>query len=69
MNMKFLGRHELKSAKESLTTAPKNCHSVKGLGQTAPDPSESVTLPDGVEVPLGKPVKTKVKQADLLYNE
>lgn len=29
--------------------------SIKGVGKTAPDPSEAQTLEDGVIVPLGKP--------------
>lgn len=61
-------RHELKTSKESLTKAPKGCHSVKGCGETEPDPAETITLPDGVEVPLGKPKKITTK-SDLLYNE
>lgn len=62
-------RHELKQAKESISKAPKNAHSVKGLGETEPDPSETYTFPDGVMVPYGKPTKSKIKNTSLLYNE
>lgn len=30
-------------------------HSTKGVGQTAPDPSEAQAVEDGIVVPLGKP--------------
>jgi hypothetical protein len=37
---------------------------------TEPNPAETITLEDGVEVPLGKAVKsTKAKNSELLYNE
>ena len=45
-------------------------HSCKGVGMSQPDPKEAVTLPDGVEVPLGKIVENPdVDHSDLLYNE
>ena len=34
-------------------------YSTKGVGATAPDPSEAQTLDDGVIVPLGKPKEQK----------
>jgi poly [ADP-ribose] polymerase 1 len=49
---------------------PKNKHSVKGVGRTQPNPSESHHLEDGVEIPLGKPVIDATGlQSSLLYNE
>ncbi|KAJ1551934.1 Poly [ADP-ribose] polymerase 2 [Cladochytrium tenue] len=33
-----------------------NKHSTWGVGRTIPDPSEYVTLPDGVVVPCGKSI-------------
>lgn len=39
-----------------------------GLGRTAPDPGDTVTL-DGVQVPLGKGVHTNIDDTSLLYNE
>ncbi|CAK9212976.1 unnamed protein product [Sphagnum troendelagicum] len=43
--------------------------STKGVGRTAPDTKEYMTLPDGVTVPLGKPVQAGIEHASLLYNE
>lgn len=43
-------------------------HSVWGMGQTEPDPSQNKVLDDGVIVPLGKPVQ-KSEKTSLLYNE
>lgn len=40
-----------------------------GLGQTHPNPSEDITLPDGVVVPKGKGVDAGVTNSSLLYNE
>lgn len=48
---------------------PSGCHSAKGLGQTFPDPSEAIIDKDGVEIPLGKPMKDDKLKSDLLYNE
>lgn len=50
---------------------PSGKHSTKGLGVTMPNPDETVTLEDGVEVPLGKPTKqfSDRSQTSLLYNE
>ncbi|RKO90400.1 poly polymerase catalytic domain-containing protein, partial [Blyttiomyces helicus] len=44
-------------------------HSTKGVGRTAPNPAEAVTLPDGVVVPCGKPAENKDAGPHLLYNE
>ncbi|KFK30828.1 hypothetical protein AALP_AA6G031100 [Arabis alpina] len=43
--------------------------STKGVGETAPNPSEAKTLEDGVIVPLGKPVDHQRTKGMLLYNE
>lgn len=59
---------ELKNA-EMITQLPKGKHSVKGLGQTYPNPIEAVTLNDGVELPMGKPVCDLDIESSLLYNE
>ena len=40
-----------------------------GLGQTHPDPSKDITLPDGVVVPQGKGVNSNITHSSLLYNE
>ncbi|XP_054169146.1 poly [ADP-ribose] polymerase 1-like [Oppia nitens] len=58
---------ELKDAKD-VKKLPKGKHSVKGIGETEPDPNEIHVLPDGLKVPLGKGVKAKDKTS-LLYNE
>lgn len=61
-------RYELKQAKD-IVKPPKEMHSVKGLGQTVPDPKEVFTFPDGVKVPYGKPTKSTSRDTALLYNE
>ncbi|XP_051725974.1 poly [ADP-ribose] polymerase 2 [Ctenopharyngodon idella] len=63
--------NELLDADYSADQLPSGKHSTKGLGQTAPDPNNYVTL-DGVTVPMGPSVKTGVGQKGgytLLYNE
>lgn len=42
--------------------------SVKGVGNSHPNPAETLILSDGVKVPLGKLKKNKTKSS-LLYNE
>ncbi|KAJ3607121.1 hypothetical protein NHX12_026635 [Muraenolepis orangiensis] len=59
--------HELKKAAH-ITKVPKGKHSVKGVGRSAPDPSETATL-DGVHVPIGKGCNTNIEDTSLLYNE
>ncbi|XP_069464784.1 poly [ADP-ribose] polymerase 1 [Ambystoma mexicanum] len=59
--------HELKGA-ANITKLPKGKHSVKGLGQNAPDPSATAVL-DGVQVPLGCGIPTEIYDTSLLYNE
>jgi len=36
---------------------------------TCPDPEGKLTLPDGVEVPMGKGLTSDIGQSSLLYNE
>ncbi|XP_019962778.1 poly [ADP-ribose] polymerase 2 isoform X2 [Paralichthys olivaceus] len=63
--------HELLDADYEASNLPAGKHSTKGLGQTGPDPKNSVTL-DGVTVPMGPGVKTGVGKNgaySLLYNE
>jgi len=36
---------------------------------TCPDPQGKVTLPDGVELPMGKGVGSTIGPSSLLYNE
>lgn len=43
--------------------------SVKGLGRAAPDPKNSVTLCDGVVVPMGPAVYNDRPGYSLKYNE
>lgn len=54
---------------EFVSKLPSGKHSTKGMGRTAPDPSDTVTLEDGVIVPLGKGKPTSVTHTSLLYNE
>uniref|UniRef100_A0A1A8Q5N2 Poly [ADP-ribose] polymerase n=1 Tax=Nothobranchius rachovii TaxID=451742 RepID=A0A1A8Q5N2_9TELE len=63
--------NELLDADYEADNLPAGKHSTKGLGQTAPDPRNAVTL-DGVTVPMGPGVKTGVGRTNgysLLYNE
>ena len=48
---------------------PAGKHSTKGLGRTAPDPSEAYTTDEGVVIPMGKGEKSSVDKSSLLYNE
>lgn len=63
--------NELLAANYEADKLPAGKHSTKGLGQTGPDPRNSVTL-DGVTVPMGPGVRTGVGVGggySLLYNE
>ncbi len=70
-----LGRpNELLSADCNANCLPAGCHSVKGLGQNAPDAGCTKSLSDGTVVPMGPPVKTGVAPGaggsfTLAYNE
>lgn len=48
---------------------PKDKQSVKGVGKYYPNPEEEYIRPDGVKVPLGKPVEDATIKSSLLYNE
>ncbi|XP_053185705.1 poly [ADP-ribose] polymerase 2 [Scomber japonicus] len=64
--------NELLDADYEANNLPAGKHSTKGMGQTGPDPKNSVTLDDGVTVPMGPGVKTGVGKHNgysLLYNE
>ena len=62
--------HELTKANNSLPKGlPKGKLSVKGVGSTAPDPSEFQHLPDGLLVPCGSPMTAFGSKGNLLYNE
>ncbi|KAM7379697.1 hypothetical protein PAMP_005231 [Pampus punctatissimus] len=64
--------NELLDADYEASNLPAGKHSTKGVGQTGPDPKNSVTL-DGATMPMGPGVKTtglvKNKGYSLLYNE
>ncbi|KAI4364087.1 hypothetical protein MLD38_020224 [Melastoma candidum] len=60
--------YELKNAKY-MDKPPKGKHSTKGLGKTIPRESEYVKWKDDMIVPCGKPVSSKVKASELMYNE
>ncbi|KAK8565495.1 hypothetical protein V6N12_059055 [Hibiscus sabdariffa] len=59
---------ELLHSKSDADKLPDGKLSTKGVGATAPDPSEAQTLDDGVIVPLGKPKEQK-REGALWYNE
>ncbi|CAO2202890.1 unnamed protein product [Urochloa humidicola] len=61
--------NELLTADYDANNLPKGKLSTKGVGQTAPDLSDSKTTEDGVVVPLGKPKQEPSKRGSLLYNE
>ncbi|XP_014212183.1 poly [ADP-ribose] polymerase [Copidosoma floridanum] len=53
-----------------VTKLPHGTHSTWGRGQTQPDPTQSVKLKKGVEVPCGPGIPADLKQSSsLLYNE
>ncbi|XP_048337151.2 poly [ADP-ribose] polymerase 2 isoform X2 [Ziziphus jujuba] len=60
---------ELLTAKYDADKLPEGKLSTKGVGETAPDPSEARTMEGGVLVPLGKPKKHNGRKGALLYNE
>lgn len=60
--------YELKKAKY-MEKPPKGKHSTKGLGKTIPQESEHAKWRDEVVVPCGKPVPSKAKASELMYNE
>ena len=48
------GRGELYRYRADLSCKKANCQSTWGIGRTSPDPAGTVTLDDGVVVPMGK---------------
>ncbi len=54
---------------EYISKLPSGKHSTKGLGRTAPDPSQALIQRDGVVVPLGKGMPSSITHSSLLYNE
>ncbi|XP_023212370.1 poly [ADP-ribose] polymerase 1-like [Centruroides sculpturatus] len=52
-----------------ITKLPPNMHSTKGCGATIPDPKQVIKNDDGLVIPAGKPVNSKISNGDLLYNE
>lgn len=64
--------HDLVAADNDASKLPKGKHSIKGLGRMVPDPTQTVKLPDGCEVPLGTPIDTGLTNKSgytLNYNE
>ncbi|XP_037073152.1 poly [ADP-ribose] polymerase 1-like [Pollicipes pollicipes] len=64
-----LGNMYEKKSSEYVTKLPTGKHSTKGLGKTCPNPKESHFTEGKVEIPLGKPSKSKITDTSLLYNE
>ncbi|KAG2713579.1 hypothetical protein I3843_04G174400 [Carya illinoinensis] len=60
--------YELKKAKY-IEKPPEGKHSTKGLGKNIPLESEYARWRDGIVVPCGKPVPSKLKASELMYNE
>lgn len=60
--------HELKRA-QYMEKPPRGKHSTKGLGKKVPDEAGFAKWRDEVVVPCGKPVDSKVKTSELMYNE
>ncbi|CAF3938965.1 unnamed protein product [Rotaria sp. Silwood2] len=58
-----------KSTDLSADKLPTATQSVKGCGQTVPDPKEHYYTDDGVLIPMGRGVNAKIPQSSLLYNE
>ncbi|OTF81933.1 hypothetical protein BLA29_003361 [Euroglyphus maynei] len=57
---------------EYIKELPENYQSVKGIGQSHPNPKEMVITKDGVKIPLGKMIqntKPDNQHLSLLYNE
>ncbi|XP_011028774.1 PREDICTED: poly [ADP-ribose] polymerase 1 [Populus euphratica] len=60
--------YELKKA-TYMEKPPEGKHSTKGLGKKVPEESGCVKWRNDVIVPCGKPVSSKVKASELMYNE
>eukprot|EP00731_Ephydatia_muelleri_P032007 Em0023g514a len=64
--------HDLVAADYDASKLPNGKHSTKGLGRMVPDPTQTVKLSDGCEVPLGTPIDTGLTNKSgytLNYNE
>lgn len=63
-------QHKLKHASCYLDSKslPTGCNSTWGMGKSTPNPSDTITLDDGVKVPIGKLVNSDV-DGSLLYDE
>lgn len=61
-------RYELTQSKY-VEKLPAGKHSTKGIGKTAPDPSNSYTTDEGVVIPMGKGMQDASTKTSLLYNE
>ncbi|KZC08363.1 PREDICTED: poly [ADP-ribose] polymerase [Dufourea novaeangliae] len=65
-----LGNMYERYAADYIEKLPNGKHSTFGRGQTQPNPKQSHTTKDGVEIPYGPPVTVKLpKSSALLYNE
>lgn len=64
-----LGTSQEFTGQANITTLPTGFHSVKGVGQTYPDPMQSAFTPDFVEIPFGTPTVDLSLSSSLLYNE
>lgn len=66
-----LGEMYERTRADYIEKLPSGKHSTKGAGMTMPDPSQSIQNSEGVEIPLGKPVKQfdDNSKTTLLYNE
>ncbi len=53
--------NELPNTDYNAANLPHGKHSTKGMGITHPDPSNSLFLENGLEIPYGKPIKSKIK--------
>ncbi|CBI36874.3 unnamed protein product, partial [Vitis vinifera] len=60
---------ELLTANCNADKLPEGKLSTKGIGATAPDPSEAQAFENGIVVPLGKPKLRSDPKGGLLYNE
>ncbi|KAL8139006.1 hypothetical protein V2J09_005007 [Rumex salicifolius] len=60
---------ELLDSNYSADKLPQGKLSTKGVGRTAPNPSEAQVMKDGVIVPNGKPKEQKGHSGSLMYNE
>merc|ERR1712113_1199437 len=55
--------------KPTASKLPSGCNSTRGLGAIGPEPRDSVTLPDGVVVPLGRICRRSLPGGTLQHNE